>query len=172
MEIILYFSLFLLIVVILIINFTKSLRKAVLLSAVMSIISSLVYLLLLSPDVALAEAVIGCSISTIILLTAIKHLNIINVVYQTENINQDRLSEQFKKIFNKEDYDIHFFSNSEEFSTNLEKYDHIDYYIHEKDKEILFYANEKNENYIAVKKVISQSSDKKIIEVLELDYEK
>lgn len=62
---------------------TGILRRAVIYLAVYSLICSLVYLLYGAPDVAIAEAVIGCTLSTILYLVAIKKYQIFTVYYHS-----------------------------------------------------------------------------------------
>ncbi len=58
---------------------TDKLRRAVIYLFAFSFVISIVYLLLSAPDVAIAEAVIGCTISTVLLLTALKKQKIITI---------------------------------------------------------------------------------------------
>lgn len=60
---------------------TNVLRNAVIYLSVFSLICSIVYLLLGAPDVAIAEAVIGCTLSTILFLVALKKYRIYTVYY-------------------------------------------------------------------------------------------
>lgn len=59
------------------------LRKAVIYLSVFSLICSIVYLLLGAPDVAIAEATIGCTLSTILYLVALKKYKIFTVYYNS-----------------------------------------------------------------------------------------
>ncbi len=60
---------------------SRSLRNAVIYLSVFSLICSVVYLLLSAPDVAIAEATIGCTLSTILYLVALKKYKIFTVYY-------------------------------------------------------------------------------------------
>lgn len=60
---------------------TGKIRRAVVISAAFSMSASFTYLLLSAPDVALAEAVIGSTLSTIILLVAIKKYQLFTIYY-------------------------------------------------------------------------------------------
>ncbi len=62
-----------------IIVFTHKLRIAIILSGTCSMIAALVYLFLSAPDVALAEAVIGSTLSTIILLAGTQKYRVCTV---------------------------------------------------------------------------------------------
>lgn len=60
---------------------TPILRHAVLYLAVFSLLCSFAYLLYQAPDVAIAEAVIGCTLSTVLYLVALKKYTIFRVYY-------------------------------------------------------------------------------------------
>lgn len=60
---------------------SRSLRNAVICLSVFSLVCSIVYLLLNAPDVAIAEATIGCTLSTILYLVALKKYRIFTVYY-------------------------------------------------------------------------------------------
>ena len=60
---------------------SRSLRNAVIYLSVFSLVCSIVYLLLNAPDVAIAEATIGCTLSTILYLVALKKYRIFTVYY-------------------------------------------------------------------------------------------
>ncbi len=78
--IILYNSLLVSLVVLsAIIVFTHKLRIAIILSGSCSMIAALTYMFLAAPDVALAEAVIGSSLSTIILLAGTQKYRVCTV---------------------------------------------------------------------------------------------
>lgn len=59
----------------------NKLLKVILITAIFSIMASFIYLLLGAPDVALAEAIIGSTLSTIILLLAVKRCKLFTVYY-------------------------------------------------------------------------------------------
>lgn len=74
---------------------TKYLRRAIVFLCVFSLLCSLSYLLYQAPDVAIAEAIIGSTLSTIIYLVAYKKYKIFRVYYTLNNaskINKNRLS--------------------------------------------------------------------------------
>lgn len=58
------------------------LRNAIIYLSVFSLLCSAVYLFLGAPDVAIAEAVIGCTLSTILYLVALKKYKILTVYYR------------------------------------------------------------------------------------------
>lgn len=59
----------------------KKLRRSVIYVGAFSLISSFVYLLYNAPDVAIAEAFIGCTLSVVLYLTALKKYRIITIYY-------------------------------------------------------------------------------------------
>lgn len=63
---------------------TASLRHAVIYLSVFSLLCSFAYALYQAPDVAIAEAVIGCTLSTVLYLVAIKKYRIFRVYYSNQ----------------------------------------------------------------------------------------
>lgn len=86
---------------------TGVLRNAIIYLSVFSLLCSGVYLLLGAPDVAIAEAVIGCTLSTILYLVALKQYRIFTVYYRclTDDVNEiselKHEKEQMKNILTK-----------------------------------------------------------------------
>jgi len=72
---------------------TGVLRNAIIYLSVFSLLCSVVYLLLGAPDVAIAEAVIGCTLSTILYLVALRRYKIFTVYYRCDSNNVDELTE-------------------------------------------------------------------------------
>jgi uncharacterized MnhB-related membrane protein len=60
---------------------TAVLRHAVIYAGIYSLLCSFVYLLYQAPDVAIAEAVIGCTLSTVLFLVAIRKYKVYRVYY-------------------------------------------------------------------------------------------
>jgi len=67
---------------------TKKLRRAAIFLGAFSLICSFAYLIYNAPDVAIAEAVIGCTLSTILILIALKKYHVITIYY-VENEHPD-----------------------------------------------------------------------------------
>lgn len=63
---------------------SPKLRRAVIYLAVFSALSAFVYILLGAPDAALAEAVIGSTIATVIYLSALQKYNVFTIYYTNE----------------------------------------------------------------------------------------
>jgi len=86
---------------------TGVLRNAIIYLSVFSLLCSVVYLLLGAPDVAIAEAVIGCTLSTILYLVALKQYRIFSVYYRSISSDVDELAllkhekEQMKDVLTK-----------------------------------------------------------------------
>lgn len=73
---------------------TGVLRNAIIYLSVFSLLCSVVYLLLGAPDVAIAEAVIGCTLSTILYLVALRKYRIFTVYYRCDSVDVDDLTIQ------------------------------------------------------------------------------
>lgn len=69
------------------------LRRSVIYLGAFSLMSSLLYILYLAPDVAIAEAIIGCTISVILLLVAIKKYQVITIYYVSPESDDERPGE-------------------------------------------------------------------------------
>lgn len=67
--------LILLVIMAIFIILTKDLKKMIIFMAVLSLLSSLIFLLYNAPDVAIAEAIMSAAISTILYLVAIRRKN-------------------------------------------------------------------------------------------------
>lgn len=71
----------------------KSLRQSVVYLSVFSLLCSFSYAIYQAPDVAIAEAVIGCSLSTVLYLVAIKKFRIFRVYYSHHINSPEKLPE-------------------------------------------------------------------------------
>ncbi len=85
---------------------TKRLRRSVIYLGIFSLISSLAYLVLFAPDVAIAEAIIGCTISVILFLTALKRYKTFTIYYVPDK--QDEKAPAFIDKFEQYLYDNEF----------------------------------------------------------------
>lgn len=142
--------------------FTNSIRKAILLSGVLSIIVSFSYILLLAPDVALAEAVIGSTLSTIILFMAIQYLEVVHVLYTIDEISYSELTKVFSDVYIIEEYDVHFTVNNERPELNLYRYSHVDYFVVENEEEIVVVSRRKDEKNQSIVEGIQKVTNKPI----------
>lgn len=142
--------------------FSNSIRKAIILSGVLSILASFSYILLLAPDVALAEAVIGCTLSTIILMMAIQYLEVVHIVYTISDIPYSEFAKVFSDIFLKEKYDVHFTSNKEDPEINLFNYSHLDYFVLEKQAKVVVFSRREDEKTLQILERIGKLTDKPV----------
>lgn len=68
---------------------TKKLRRAVVYLGVFSLVSSFVYLLYGAPDVAIAEAIIGSTITTVLYLVALRKYQVFSIYYANSTNDQN-----------------------------------------------------------------------------------
>ena len=68
--------------------YTHKLRRAAVYLGAFSLLCSFVFLIYNAPDVAIAEAVIGCTLSTILLLIAIKKRHVLTIYYVQDEANE------------------------------------------------------------------------------------
>ncbi|MDK2962094.1 MAG: putative multicomponent Na+:H+ antiporter subunit [Eubacteriaceae bacterium] len=66
---------------------TRHLRRAIIYLGIFSLVSSLVYLFYGSPDVAIAEAVIGSTITTVLFLVSFKKSRVFIIYYANADFN-------------------------------------------------------------------------------------
>ena len=105
------------------------LRRAIIYMGAFSLLASFAYLFSNAPDVAIAEAVIGCTISVILLLTALQKYRIMTIYYVEEKdceVSQS-LCEQFV-------VDLEKFLHKHEFEPHLIRTTLDDETLHEQDK--------------------------------------
>ena len=67
---------------------TSKLRRAILYLGAFSLVSSFVYLLYQAPDVAIAEAVIGSALTTVLYLVALRKHKIFTIYYTNDDFNE------------------------------------------------------------------------------------
>lgn len=79
---------------------TPKLRRAVVYLGAFSLLCSFVFLLYNAPDVAIAEAVIGCTLSTILFLIAIKKRHVLTVYY-VEDDAEEAIKKERRELTNK-----------------------------------------------------------------------
>ena len=105
------------------------LRRAIIYMGAFSLLSSFVYLLNNAPDLAIAEAVIGCTISVILLLTALQKYRIMTIYYV-----EDRECEMSQNLCEKFVIDLEKFLIAHEFEPQLVRTTLDDEELHEQDK--------------------------------------
>jgi len=82
---------------------TAKLQNAIVYLGIFSFISSFCYLLLMAPDVAIAEAVIGCTLSTVLYLVAIKKYKICRI-YFCDEVSENHGKKKYALIKEFNDY--------------------------------------------------------------------
>ncbi len=137
---------------------TRKLRNSVIYLGAFSMCLALIYLLYHAPDVAIAEAIIGSSLSTILLLVALQKYKVFNIYYQ---INEEEVQDshvfstqkqQLLKIIesycNKQELEAHVIYTVEEVPQIL----HHDYalVIEEKEGQINIYGHPENYKFNAL----------------------
>jgi len=105
----------------------KKLRRSVIYMGAFSLLSSFVYLLYNAPDVAIAEAFIGCTISVVLLLTALKKYRIITIYYVH---NDEKISAESETYCKGLIYDLEGFLTGHDFEPQLVKTSLYDTSLH------------------------------------------
>lgn len=129
---------------------TSKLRRAVIYLGIFSLVSSFVYLLYGAPDVAIAEAVIGSAISTVLYLVALKKYQIFTIYYTNANYNQIRegsvvrgraqVLRDVEKFYTDREMEPQIIYTTEEYQNVLSK-KNFDLLIHQDADQIVFYGN-------------------------------
>ena len=105
----------------------SNLKVAVIAMGAFSMILSIEYLLLAAPDVALAEAAIGSTLSTVLLLVALSRYKVFHVCLidsNTADPEADRLIRQIEGYCAGADLDMHMVRNTTGLSHALRAYRH------------------------------------------------
>ena len=117
----------------------RKLRRSVIYMGAFSLLSSFVYLIYNAPDVAIAEAFIGCTISVVLFLTALKKYKIMTIFYvHTEGA----ISVRSKAFSSKLLQSIETYLIDRDFEPQLVKSDLHDTSLHEKEDFDLLLVNE------------------------------
>lgn len=172
--IVLILALSIMIVTAIITIFSSSIRKAVILNGIVSSFAAFIFLLLLAPDVALAEAVIGSTLSTIVILMAIRHIRIIHVVYNSDFSEKAEIEDVFNQVYSNEEHDLQFAFNKELIHSNISNYPTADYIISVEDKIYIFSKREASDYKKVVDKLKNLGKDIIILDNFEernLSYE-
>lgn len=131
---------------------TNVLRRAIIYACVFSLLSSFCYLLYKAPDVAIAEAVIGCTLSTILYLVALKKYKIFRVYYCYKGSTSDKKSMilSLLKDFSLDielEVDLIYTRNSVDDIINNSAYDII---IEHTNKQITIHGDESNYHFDSI----------------------
>ena len=97
---------------------SMKLRRAVMFLGAFSLLSSFVYIFYHAPDVAIAEAVIGCTLSVILFLIALKKYRVVTIYFVTpdeEETNDKHIQEISEHLV----HDLEHFLITHEFEPQL-----------------------------------------------------
>lgn len=128
---------------------TTKLRRAIIYMGLFSLVSSFVYLLYSAPDVAIAEAVIGSALSTVLFLVALKKIQVFTIYYINENnleINDIHIVKagtlmlrDIERIYAKKELEPLIIYTSEDYKYILETKNY-DLLIHQKEDKVNIYG--------------------------------
>lgn len=131
--------------------FNESIRTSVILQGVLSSLAAFTFLIFIAPDVALAEAVIGSTLSTIVILMAIRHMRVIHVVYNTKSLDSSLIEGLFQEIYGVGDHEYQLASNDESLQANIKNYPNSDFIICEEGDKLYLYSRREGSDYLQVK---------------------
>ncbi len=156
MQIVLILSLSLLLGVSILTIIQKNIRKAVILSGLLTSIAAFIFLLLLAPDVALAQAIMGSTLSTIVILLGIRYIRVVDVIYSLSPEYRDQVHDIFEDIYLESDHDLQFASNKELTTHNYAQFSYADYLVTEDDNHIYLYSRREGQDYLSLVQRLSQ----------------
>jgi putative multicomponent Na+:H+ antiporter subunit B len=163
MELVLNINLVLLIIISIAIVMTGTLRRAVILSGVLSIGAAFSYMFLAAPDVALAEAVIGSTISTVVLLVGIKKSKLFTVYYiKTKDSVKNEIFKAVEKNLLPKELDPQFICTGKDKMYVKEHHD-FEMLIREVDDKIEIYGEKSNSIFCEVLESIEEEIGKENI---------
>ena len=132
---------------------TPKLRRAVIYLGILSLASSFVYLLYSAPDVAIAEAIIGSAISTVLYLVALKKYHVFTIYYTNANYNQitdskitrgrAQVLRDVEKFFAEREMEPQIIYTTHDYRFVLENRN-FDLLIHQDFDEVFFYGNKED----------------------------
>lgn len=149
---------------------TSILRRAIIYLCVFSLLSSFCYLLFQAPDVAIAEAVIGCTLSTILFLVALKQYKIFRVYYcyiPSSEININMSSERNQIISSLKSFSLEKeleldLINTTKAVLDIEENDSYDIIVEQHANEITIYGAKHNYHYDSLKLFLSTNLSRKL----------
>lgn len=143
---------------------TPILRHAVIYAGIYSLLCSFIYLLYKAPDVAIAEAIIGCTLSTVLYLVAIRKYKAFRVYYCYCSDS----SKQKNDLYNKTRHVLSLFTLSTELDldfvlskdtvTDVITDRSYDLVIEQSANQIRIYGDSTNYHYENIKKWFSDST--------------
>lgn len=136
---------------------TPRVRKSIILSGIMSVTASFAYVLLAAPDIALTEAVVGTTITTVLLLVAIKKSKIFIVYYiKRDEVIREDIMKSIEQILKESEYELQFVCTTETVNFLKNNYS-FELLIEEKEDIIHLYGEYANLTFVdIVKKLKSE----------------
>lgn len=150
---------------------TPKLRRAIIYLGIFSLISSFCYLLYQAPDVAIAEAIIGSTLATILYLVALQKHSVFTIYYTDENdaaVNDEYINKGRTRILNlieqfcvsKElEPQVIFTTETLENIRNSSAYDLI---VRQKDSSIFVYGHHQNYHLESLGKYVGEKGIKEV----------
>lgn len=143
---------------------TPRIRKSIILSGVMSVTAAFAYVLLAAPDIALAEAVIGSTITTVLFLVAIKKSKIFIVYYiKDDELIREDIMKYIEQILTENEYELQFVCTKESVEFLKENYS-FELLIEEKGDKVKIYGEYANIGFMDIlKKLQSEFGEENIL---------
>lgn len=142
---------------------TRYLRQAVLYLGLFSIAISFVYLMYGAPDVALAEAIIGSTLSTILFIVALQKYKLYTIYYQLQedeledngqlSIHKQQLIKTLEKFCTKQELEAQIIYSTEAIEHIVEHHQYALILV-EKNDVITIYAHPENYKFDALKQFL------------------
>ena len=155
---------------------TRKLRNAVIALCAFSLVASVIYLLLYAPDVAVAEAVIGTTLSTILYLVALKKYKVFTVYFlleqhdSTDNAyfqrSKDNMTQALEKFCAKQELELHILYSIESLVQIAEKHQ-FSLVIHETESQHLIYGHPDNLKLSALAEFLTEEALPYSLQILE-----
>ena len=138
---------------------TRYMRQAVIYLGLFSLAISFVYLLYSAPDVALAEAVIGSTISTILYIVVLQKYKIYTIYYKlqyeelddhgTLSVHKQQLINSLEKFCSKQELETQIIYSTEDIKYIMEQHQYA-LILEEKENTIVIYAHPENYKFDAL----------------------
>ncbi len=167
-------------VVALYIVLSKNLKYIIIASGVLSLFATFCYLIYSAPDVALAEAIIGCSLSTILYIIALKKYRSF-YIFLTSNskketsdfrrrLNNFNIMSKIDSYCHDKELQVHSI-NSWTTPELIEKEHVFDLILENKNGKINIFYSEEGEHIVALRELLTNSIDKTQLNFVELHSE-
>lgn len=163
MELVLMLTVSLLILLSVLTIFNSSIRKAIILNGIVSTLAAFTFLQLIAPDVALAEAVIGSTLSTIVILMAIRHIRVIHVVYSFGDLEKEDVEGIFEELYADESHDVQYATNDEGILENFMNYPNSDFIVEVQEKAIYLYSAREGSDFKMLQTKLEGFRNKELI---------